>query len=219
MVFHPRPTAKKYAAHAESNGATLGATRLNASQLRKALSMDKITASDLEESSVVIEVGLYPPNGGKVAVSLDGFALRARCEDASVKPVGADVVVARLPYWVQVDQSSGGTGGGMMPRSPVDHDPIGISRDPITGMPRRGGGTTVPNGADGGIGIGGSNPLRPASSPQRRNLQVRMMEKALPEGDTISPVAGYIYFSAEKKKDARYELEYTLNGKKIVLPL
>ena len=36
---------------------------------------------------------------------------------------------------------------------------------------------------------------------------------------SATPVAGYIYFALEKKKDAKYELEYKLNGKSVVLPL
>lgn len=42
----PRPSAHKYAAHGESDGATIGATRLSASQLRKTLAADMITCSD-----------------------------------------------------------------------------------------------------------------------------------------------------------------------------
>jgi hypothetical protein len=216
----PRPSANKYAAHAESDGATIGATRLSASQLRKMLAVDKITCSDLDENSVIIEVGLYPAKDGTLEISRDAFTLRARDENSRVKPSGADDVVAKLPYWVQVDQSGGGAGGGIMPRSPVDHDPVGVSRDPVTGMPRRNGGNTAPNGLDGGVGLGSSSKVpQPPSSPERRALQLRMAELALPDGSTTSPLAGLVYFSLEQKKGVRYQLEYTLNGKKVILPL
>jgi hypothetical protein len=46
-----------------------------------------------------------------------------------------------------------------------------------------------------------------------------MTEKALPRGKTTAPVSGYLYFSVETKKGEKYRLEYTLNGKSVVLPL
>lgn len=215
----PRPSANKYPAHAESNGAMVGAGRLSPSQLRKALAVDKITASDLDEASVVVEVGLYPAKDGTLGVSADGFALRVQGEDTAVKSSSAGTVVAKLPYWMQVDQSGGGSGAMVAPRPSVGSGTGGIYRDPVTGMPRRDGAAVRPNGTDVGVGVGGSNPSQPSGSPERRNLQLRMEEASLPQGNTSAPVAGYIYFSTENKKGAKYQLEYTLNGKKIALPL
>jgi hypothetical protein len=45
-------------------------------------------------------------------------------------------------------------------------------------------------------------------------------KKGLPEGAVATPVAGYLYFPlAKRAKSARYELEYVLNGSKVVLRL
>ncbi len=51
-------------------------------------------------------------------------------------------------------------------------------------------------------------------------MEAELDEKGLPEGAVATPVAGYLYFSLSKKaKNARYELEYMLNGRKVVLRL
>jgi hypothetical protein len=51
-------------------------------------------------------------------------------------------------------------------------------------------------------------------------METELSQKGLPEGKAIAPVAGYLYFSIPKrKKSAKYELEYNLNGNKLVLPL
>jgi hypothetical protein len=51
-------------------------------------------------------------------------------------------------------------------------------------------------------------------------MQKELTEKGLPEGKAAAPVAGYLYFSIPKrKKNAKYQLEYNLNGEKLLLPL
>jgi hypothetical protein len=51
-------------------------------------------------------------------------------------------------------------------------------------------------------------------------MEAELDEKGLPEGAVAAPVARYLYFPlAKKTKNARYELEYTLNGNKVVLRL
>ncbi len=54
----------------------------------------------------------------------------------------------------------------------------------------------------------------------RKVVETELDEKGLPEGAIMTPVAGYLYFPlAKKAKNARYELEYVLNGNKVVLRL
>jgi hypothetical protein len=48
-------------------------------------------------------------------------------------------------------------------------------------------------------------------------MEEELSEKALPEGPTSTPVSGYLYFPKDKK--GKYQLEYTLHGKTVVLPL
>jgi hypothetical protein len=85
-------------------------------------------------------------------------------------------------------------------------------------MPRSGVGIR-PSGADIGAGVGGGPSGQASLPPERRELASKMTEKALPQGKTTAPVSGYLYFSVETKKGEKYQLEYTLNGKNVVLPL
>jgi hypothetical protein len=51
-------------------------------------------------------------------------------------------------------------------------------------------------------------------------METELSQKGLPEGKTAAPVAGYLYFSIrDRKKDAKYQLEYNFNGEKLVLTL
>jgi hypothetical protein len=50
-------------------------------------------------------------------------------------------------------------------------------------------------------------------------MEQELSEKGLPQGSTTAPVSGYMYFSLPKVKKAKYELEYTPQGNKTLLPL
>lgn len=215
----PKASAEKYAAHAENIGFKIGAARLSSGQLLKAFSLDKTLARDVTENCVVVEVGLYPAKDAALEVGLDSFALHVSGQDNAVKPSAPTAAVAAIPYYVQLGQTSGGGGGGIMsaPRPQID-SPTGVNRDPITGMPRHSVGIT-PTGTDIGGGVGGGQSGQASLPPERRDLASKMTEKALPQGRTTAPVSGYIYFSVETKKGAKYQLECTLNGKNVVLPL
>ena len=212
----PRPAAKKYQAHAEDHGASVGATRLNSGQLRKVFSLDKPTSADLDDCCIVLEVGLYPSKDGKLEVNLADFALRVSGEEKAIKPSDSKTVVAQLPYWVEVGESGhGGVMGDAQPQ--LDSPNGGVYHDPVTGMPRRTDG--YPNrGADVGAAPQEST-SKPGGSGPRHELELKLAQKALPEGKTIIPVAGYIYFSVPKQKGAKCELEYKLNGTTVLLPL
>jgi hypothetical protein len=216
----PKASAEKYAAHAENNGAKIGAARLSSGQIIKAFSVDKTFARDVTENCVVVEVGLYPAKDGALEVAPDNFALHASGQDNAVKSSAPTAAVAAIPYYVQLGEMSGGGGGGIMsaPRPQVD-SPTGVNRDPITGMPRRSVGIRPP-GTDIGAGVGDGGQSGQASLPhERRDLASKMTEKALPQGKATAPVSGFLYFSVETRKGEKYQLEYTLNGKSVVLPL
>jgi hypothetical protein len=213
----PRASAEKYAAHAENSGARMGAARLTSGQVTKAFSLNKLSARDLDENCVVVEVALYPAKDGALEVELDKFALRVSGQDTAVKASTPTAAVAAIPYYVQLGETSSGGGGIMAGPRPQLDSPTGVNRDPITGMPRRSVGLT-PAGTDVGIGGGGESG-KASLPPERQELASKMTEKALPQGKTTAPVAGYVYFSVETKKGEKYQLEYTLNGKNVVLPL
>lgn len=216
----PRVSAEKYAAHAENSGVKIGAARLSSGQVTKAFSLDKTLARDVTENLIVLEVGLYPAKDGSLDVALDNFALRVSGQGDAVKASAPTTAVADIPYYVQLGETSGGGGGGIMsaPRPQVD-SPTGVNRDPITGMPRRNVGIRPP-GTDIGAGVGGGGQSGQASlPPERKDLASKMTEKSLPQGKAAAPVSGYLYFSVETKKGEKYQLEYTVNGKSVVLPL
>ena len=50
-------------------------------------------------------------------------------------------------------------------------------------------------------------------------MELELSEKGLPEGTASAPVAGHLYFPIARKKNVRYQLEYTMDGEKIVLSL
>jgi hypothetical protein len=203
----PKASAEKYAAHAENNGTKIGAARLSSGQIIKAFSVDKTFARDVTENCVVVEVGLYPAKDGALEVALDNFALHASGNDNAVKASAPTAAVAAIPFYVQLGETSGGGGGGIMsaPRPQVDsRRSVGIR----------------PPGTDIGAGVGGGVQSGQASlPPERRDLASKMTEKALPQGKATAPVSGYLYFSVETRKGEKYQLEYTLNGKSVVLQL
>ena len=51
-------------------------------------------------------------------------------------------------------------------------------------------------------------------------MELELGEKSLPEGSASTPISGYLYFSMPvKDRKAARQLEYTLNGEKLVLTL
>lgn len=216
----PRASAEKYAAHKENNGVKIGAAHLSSPQLIKAFSLDKSFARDVTENCVVVEVGLYPAKDGALEVGPDNFALHVSGREDAVKPSAPMAAVAAIPYYVQLGETSGNSGGGGMmsaPRPQID-SPTGVNRDPVTGMPRRSVGTR-PAGTDIGVGVGSEQPGQASLPPERLDLATKMSEQALAQGKTTTPVSGYLYFALETKKGEKYQLEYTLNGKSVMLPL
>ena len=88
--------------------------------------------------------------------------------------------------------------------------------DPLTGQRVHG----VVYGVGAGVVVEGAEP-GPASSERDRDvMELELTEKSLPEDMASAPVAGYLYFSIPKdNKKAGHQLEYTLNGQKVLLKL
>jgi hypothetical protein len=71
-----------------------------------------------------------------------------------------------------------------------------------------------------GFGIGSPGGQGGGTGADRKVMEAELDEKGLHEGALATPVAGYLYFPlAKKAKNAHYELEYMLNGNKVVLRL
>jgi hypothetical protein len=204
----PRASAERYPAHMQQEGTALGARLLSKEQAQKEFS------SDVERCCVAVEVAVYPRQDGMIEVSLNDFDLREAGKDIAFKPSSAQVVAGKLQPPPKSDQP-GDRDVVISPTTGIGYDTGGI--DPVTGLPRRGG---VVTSAGVGVGIGKSRvPDQEESQADRRTMELELREKGLPEGNTMTPVAGYLYFAVPQKKRAKYQLEYMLNGNKVVLPL
>lgn len=205
----PRAAADSYPAHTIRDGVSVGAVLLTAEQTRKAF------ASDVDRCCLVVEVAFYPQKDNPVKVSLNDFVLRVSGTDVAAKPSSAEVLAARLQK--KATPASSGTDVAVYPTAGVGYESGGI--DPVTGQ-RRGGGVYTTTGV--GVGVGGPQSPAPGSTDRdRRTMELELSEKGLPEGNASAPVSGYLYFvlSSKKDKKATHQLEYMLNGEKVVLQL
>jgi hypothetical protein len=201
----PRAAADKYSSHAEQNGFSIGATLLTASQARKEF------ATDVDHCCLVVEVGLFPKKDGLTEVSQADFALRIAGKDIATRPSSAEVVAGKLHRAAEPKADNHDV--VISPTTSIGYQTGGI--DPVTGAPRRGG---VVTGAGVGVGVGGPQEPKPASTDaDRRTMELELREKGLPEGNTANPVSGYLYFWLPQHKNAKYQLEYMLDGNKITL--
>lgn len=200
----PRGSADKYAAHTEQNGTAMGATMLNAKAMKKAFS------ADLDRCCIAVEVAIYPQKDGMLEISTADFALRVVGQDIATRSSSAELIAGKLHH--NAEAASSGTDVTVVPIASVGYE-NGI--DPYTGQRRSGISTSS------GVGVGvGKREQQPASTEaDRRTMEIELTEKGLPEGNTTQPVSGYLYFAVPEKKNTKYQLEYTLNGTKVVLPI
>lgn len=208
----PRATADKYPAHAVQDNVSVGATLLTTDQTRKTF------ASDLDRCCLVVEVALYPQSGSPLKISWNDFVLRVSSTDIASRPSSPEVLAAKLQKKATPPPSSGHD-VTIYPTAGVGYESGGY--DPVTGQ-RRPGGVYTTTGVGVGIGSPQQQPPAPGSTDRdRRTMELELTEKSLPEGNADAPVSGYLYFSLPGKKDknATHQLEYSLNGEKVVLPL
>jgi|GEM_PF-746080 len=203
----PRSSATRYHSHAQSNGTSVGAEILTRKQVQKTF------VSDLNRCCIVVEFSFYPSKE-KVPhdLLLDDFALYISGSDIATKPQSATVVAASL-------QKKAGSGAPVSVQSgaTVGYE-SGTYTDPNTGQPTKVHGVyTV---TEVGVGVGHPNPAPGSTDRDRQVMEKELVQKGLPEGKTAAPVAGYLYFSMhDRKKNAKYQLEYNFNGEKLVLPM
>lgn len=201
----PRSSADRYHSHAQSDGTSVGADILTPKQVGKAF------VSDLNRCCVVVEFAFYPGKGkDPYTLSLDDFALYVSGSDIGTKPRSATVVAASL-------QKKAGSGppvavhGG----ATVGYE-SGTYTDPNTGQPTRVHGVYTGTEVD----VSDPKPAPGSTDRDRQVMEKELGEKGLPVGKAAAPVAGYLYFSIhDRKKDAKYQLEFNFNGEKLVLPL
>lgn len=200
----PRSSASDYPAHAQQDGVSLGAKLLSSTEVRKTF------VSDLNHCCVVVELAAFPKTGQNLAVSLDDITLRVIGTDTAARPSSAIVVSAALQKNAQQQRDV-----TVAPSVTVGYQ-TGTSYDPVTETPQPGG---VYTGAGVGVGVGHRGNQPGASEKDRSVMETELSEKGLPEGDAANPVAGYLYFQIPRSKNAKYELQYKLNGNTVHLNL
>lgn len=199
----PRSAATQYPAHAEDGGVSIGAMVLSRKEARKTF------VSDVNSCCIVVEIAVYPDKTKPLNLSLSDFSLRAKDAESAVKASSPRIIAAS----VQKNAKSG-RDVAVYPTTSIGYS-SGGGYDPVTGT-RQGGGVYTQTG----VGVGVGNSTGPGVSDNDRGvMETELTEKGLPEGDASSPVAGYVYFRASSKKKADYQVEYVLDGKKLVLPV
>lgn len=200
----PRAAVERYPVHTVRDGVGMGVVLLSQEQVRKSF------VSDLDRCCVVAEIALYPAKDKALEVSLNDFVIRVSGTDTAAKAASAKLVAASLQKRAGSDREV-----SVSPTVGVGYESAGY--DPITGG-RTSGGMTRSAGVM--VGIGGSGPRPGSTDKDRAAMETELGEKGLPEGAASAPVAGYVYFPlAARKKGTGLQMEYTLNGNKVVLNL
>ena len=224
--IRPRADANSYPEHADQADFSIGAFLLPSAQAKKMFKLDLNHAG-----YIVIEVGVFPAPRKDVDLYPADFTLSAGERVPALRPVSADTIAEHI--------------AGTLPEPPRIHGPFDVSTstgiyvgresypDPVTG--RRTDRTV--KGTEVGVGIGGPPrrpcrgydcepaPVPPISQPspgQTANaISQDLWEKSLPDGKTVHPIAGYLYFPKppRKLKNAAWELRYENADGKIRLPL
>jgi hypothetical protein len=199
----PRSSPSRYPAHGEQDGVAIGAKLLASDEARK------IFSSDVNRCCVVVEVAVYPRKDKASDVSVDDFDLQIKNTETATKPSSPKVIAASLQKKAR-DQ-----------RDVMVSPSVGVGRsvgtyDPVYG-PVGGGG--VYTAAVVGVGVSGRGKHPGSTDQDRVAMETELSEKGLPEGTAATPVAGYLYFSFPRGKQAVYQLQYVLNGQKILLTL
>jgi hypothetical protein len=201
----PRSSVDRYHTHAQTDGTSVGANILTPKQVQKAF------VANLNRCCIVVEFAFYPAKGKDPHdLSLDDFALYISGSDIGTKPQSATVVAASLQKKAGSGPPVSVSGGAT-----VGYE-SGTYTDPNTGQPTRVHG--VYTGTE--VNVSDPKPSPGSTERDRQIMETELSQKGLPQGKTAAPVAGYLYFSIHnRKKDAKYQLEYNFNGEKLVLPL
>ena len=237
--IRPRADASNYPVHREQADFSIGAFLLPSEQVKKMFKRDLNHAG-----YVVIEIGVFPAPGKDVDLYPTDFTLFVGEHTAALRPVSADTIAEHVtdrgpePPTIRGPFDVSTSTGVYVGRESYP--------DPVTG--RRTDRTVT--GTEVGVGIGSPPPrpcrgydCGPVSQPcrgydceptapvppisQTTSVQTAnaisqdLWEKSLPDGKTVHPIAGYLYFPKppRKAKDAAWELRYENADGRLRLPL
>jgi hypothetical protein len=200
----PRSSAAQYPLHAQHDSISLGAKLLTRQEARKTF------VSDVNSCCTIIEIAVYPDKAKPLNFSLDDFVLRTKNTESATKPSTPKIAAASIQK-----NAKSGRDVAVYPSTGIGYE-SGTVYDPNTGTSRRAGGVYT----QAGVGVAIGSPDGPGVSDKDRSvMETELSEKALPEGNVSTPVAGYVYFPVALKKKSEYQLVYTVEGQKLILPI
>ena len=189
----PRGSASDYPAHETGGGLTLAAAVVPPGQVSKTF------AADLNKLGyIVVEVAVFPENGGEVNLRTRDFLLRAGSDPATLRPVTPETITARI-------QQKNAPAPPKLPGNVQVHttSTIGYESGPY------GRGVYTATGVGVGVGEPPPPPPPPPGSAGRdpAALERELADKALPETQTTAAIGGYLYFP-KPEKNGPYTLTY-----------
>lgn len=199
----PRSAATQYPAHTTNDQISIGALKLNEQAVQKTFS------SNLNRCCIVVELAIFPTKDHPANVSLGDFSLRVLNTEHAVRPSGAKVVASSLQHKASSDHDV-----TVSPQVGVGYE-SGTYNDPYNGQRQHSRGVYTSAGV--AVGLGGTQ--SGSTQADLAVMETELTEKGLPEGTAAAPVAGHLYFPITKKKNVKYQIEYAVDGKNMVLPL
>lgn len=139
------------------------------------------------EDYVVVETGLYGPQGSRVTLSTDDFALRINGKKAlPSEPYGLVLGNVKDPEWVPPEPPKPKAKNLSIGGDEQEQEPRGEAKEPAF-------------------------PVKVPLEVQRAMNQ-RVQKAALPEGDRVLPVAGLVFFRYGGKTGKIHTLESVYKG-------
>lgn len=190
----PKPKPSDYPVHQSAKTATIAAAIVPPDRVKK------IFDSDTAKNYVVVEVAIYPQDSRAFNVDLIDFELNT----------GEQFVRASEPG-IMANNPPPSRGPSLGSRGPTVTAESGIyvsrQTDPTTGRPRTSAGTYQ--------GVAVTNyptqdpPPPPMPSPKQGDVDAKLLGMALPTGPALDPVAGYLYFRHQRRKQDTLTLNYS----------
>jgi hypothetical protein len=194
----PRATAANYPVFQQHSKLALGAEQLSQKQVQHAF------ATELDRRYIVVEVGVFPSKDGNLKLNTNDFMLHVAGSSQVLRPAAPETIAQVL--YKKPSKSHDVT---VTPITSIGYETGG--RDPYGNR----GGMTTSSGAIVGI----SSDKKGGTEGDRKTMETELRDKALPQGEVIQPVSGYLYFPVSTSKKVQYELEYSANGQVVRLQL
>ena len=196
----PRATAANYPVFQQHPKLALGAEQLSQKQVQHAF------ATELDKRYIVVEIGVFPAKDGSLKLNANDFMLHVTGSSQVLRPAAPETIAQVL--YKKPGKSHDVT---VTPVTSIGYESGG--RDPFGN--RQAGGMTTSTGAIVGI----SSDTKGGTEADRKTMETELRDKALPQGEVIHPVSGYLYFPVSTSKKVQYELEYSANGQTVRLQL